>query len=97
MSSAYAYVCVSTLHQNEGRQDYVLYIKNIDRPSRNYAEVLEQWRILTRQKGVNIVVLDMPLLDTRKGNDLLRKKTGELFTLYCHGHTHRDTLTEKSS
>ncbi len=109
MVNVYAYVRVSTLHQNEDRQmiamnkihvpekniyvdkqsgkdfnrpmyqklvsrlkkDDVLYIKSIDRLGRNYDEVLEQWRILTRQKGVDIVVLDMPLLDTRKGKDLL--------------------------
>lgn len=53
------------------KQDDVLYIKSIDRLGRNYDEVLEQWRILTKQKGVDIVVLDMPLLDTRKGKDLL--------------------------
>lgn len=109
MGSVYAYVRVSTLHQNEDRQmiamnkihipekniyvekqsgkdfnrpmyqkllkrlkqDDVLYIKSIDRLGRNYDEVLEQWRILTKQKGVDIVVLDMPLLDTRKEKDLL--------------------------
>ncbi|NBJ92544.1 recombinase family protein [Parablautia muri] len=49
----------------------VLYIKSIDRLGRNYEEILAQWQILTKQKGVDIVVLDMPLLDTRKGKDLL--------------------------
>ena len=39
--------------------------------SRNYAEILEQWRVLTKEKGVDIVVLDMPLLDTRRGKDLV--------------------------
>lgn len=53
------------------RRDDVLYIKSIDRLGRNYAEILEQWRILTKEKGVDIVVLDMPLLDTRRGKDLL--------------------------
>ncbi len=109
MSNVYAYVRVSTLHQNEDRQllamndlqipekniyvekqsgkDFnrpmyrqlikklkvndVLFIKSIDRLGRNYEEILEQWRVLTKQKGVDIVVLDMPLLDTRKGKDLL--------------------------
>lgn len=109
MTNVYAYVRVSTLHQNEDRQllamnnlqvpqkniyvekqsgkdfnrpmyqrllkklkeDDVLFIKSIDRLGRNYEEILEQWRILTKQKGVDIVVLDMPLLDTRKGKDLL--------------------------
>ncbi len=47
-----------------------LVIKSIDRLGRNYDEILEQWRILTKEKRVNIVVLDMPLLDTRNGRDL---------------------------
>lgn len=49
----------------------LLYIKSIDRLGRNYAEILEQWRILTKEKGIDIVVLDMPLLDTRRGKDLM--------------------------
>lgn len=109
MSNVYAYVRVSTLHQNEDRQmiamskvhiptkniyiekqsgkDFhrpiyqkllkrlkpndILYIKSIDRLGRDYDEILEQWKILTKQKGVDIVVLDMPLLDTRSGKNLL--------------------------
>ena len=47
------------------KKDDLLYIKSIDRLGRNYGEILEQWRYLTREKGVDIVVLDMPLLDTR--------------------------------
>ena len=53
------------------KKDDVLYIKSIDRLGRNYEEVLEQWRILTKEKKVDIVVLDMPLLDTRRGKDLI--------------------------
>ena len=53
-----------------------LFIKSIDRLGRNYNEILEQWRYLTKEKGISIVVLDMPLLDTRKGRDL----TGELIS-----------------
>ena len=49
----------------------VLYILSIDRLGRNYDEILEQWRLLTREKGVDIVVIDMPLLDTRRGKDLM--------------------------
>lgn len=49
----------------------VLVIQSIDRLGRNYEEILEQWRILTRERGIDIVVIDMPLLDTRdKGRDL---------------------------
>jgi len=47
-----------------------LVIKSIDRLGRNYEEILEQWRIITKEKGVTVVVLDMPLLDTRQGHDL---------------------------
>ena len=53
------------------RQDDLLYIKSIDRLGRNYEEILDQWRILTKEKKIDIVVLDMPLLDTRKGKDLI--------------------------
>ncbi len=53
------------------RPDDVLYIKSIDRLGRNYKEILEQWRVLTKDKGTDIVVLDMPLLDTRRGKDLM--------------------------
>lgn len=53
------------------KKDDLLYIKSIDRLGRNYAEILEQWRILTKTKGIDIVVLDMPLLDTRRGKDLM--------------------------
>ena len=53
------------------KKDDLLYIKSIDRLGRNYEEILQQWRVLTKEKGVDIVVLDMPLLDTRRGKDLM--------------------------
>lgn len=53
------------------KADDLLYIKSIDRLGRNYEEILEQWRILTKEKKVDVVVIDMPLLDTRRGKDLL--------------------------
>ena len=53
------------------KKDDVLYIKSIDRLGRNYEEILAQWRIITKEKGADIVVLDMPLLDTRRGKDLM--------------------------
>ena len=49
----------------------ILVIKSIDRLGRNYKEILDQWRYLTKSKEIYIVVLDMPLLDTRKSNDLI--------------------------
>ena len=51
--------------------DDVLFVKSIDRLGRDYAEILEQWRILTKEKKIDIVVIDMPLLDTRRGKDLM--------------------------
>ena len=53
------------------KPDDLLYIKSIDRLGRDYGEILEQWRILTKEKRIDIVVLDMPLLDTRRGKDLM--------------------------
>ena len=49
----------------------LLYLMSIDRLGRNYEEILVQWRILTQQIGVDICIIDMPLLDTRNGKDLL--------------------------
>lgn len=48
----------------------MIFIKSIDRLGRNYTEILEQWRIITKEKNCDIVILDMPILDTRKSNDL---------------------------
>lgn len=53
------------------KRDDLLYIKSIDRLGHNYEEIQNQWRILTKEKGIDIVVLDMPLLDTRRGKDLM--------------------------
>lgn len=62
-----AYQCmVRCMKKND-----LLYIKSIDRLGRNYGEILEQWQILTKEKEIDIVVLDMPLLDTRRGKDLM--------------------------
>ena len=49
----------------------MLYILSIDRLGRNYEEIQRQWRVLTKEIGVDICVLDMPLLDTRQGKDLM--------------------------
>ncbi len=48
-----------------------LVVKSIDRLGRNYEEILEQWRIITKEKGADVIVLDMPLLDTRRDRDLI--------------------------
>lgn len=52
-------------------ENSVLYIKSIDRLGRNYWELNEQWRIITKEKKADIVVIDMPLLDTRREKNLL--------------------------
>lgn len=52
-------------------ENSVLYIKSIDRLGRNYEELNEQWRIITKEKKADIVVIDMPLLDTRREKNLL--------------------------
>ena len=57
------------------KADDVLVIKSIDRLGRNYAEILEQWRIITKEKKSAIVVLNMPLLDTRREKDLIASLT----------------------
>lgn len=49
----------------------ILVVKSIDRLGRNYEDILEQWRFITKDRGADIVVLDMPLLDTRRGRDLM--------------------------
>ena len=53
------------------KTDDLIYVMSIDRLGRNYEEIQQQWRILTKEIGVDICILDMPLLDTRKGRDLM--------------------------
>ena len=52
------------------KKNDVLVVKSIDRLGRNYEEIIEQWRTITKEKNADMVVLDMPLLDTRQGRDL---------------------------
>ena len=53
------------------KEDDIMFIKSIDRLGRNYEEIIEQWRLITKDKRADIVVIDMPLLDTRRGKDLM--------------------------
>ncbi len=53
------------------RKGDLLIVKSIDRLGRNYREIMEQWRVITREKGADIIILDMPLLDTTNSKDLL--------------------------
>lgn len=79
------------------RPGNLLVIKSIDRLGRNYDEVIEQWRILTKERSVDIRVLDMPLLDTTHAKDLLGTFIADL-TLqvlsYC-AHTERDNTRQR--
>ena len=59
------------LEKGQMKKDDLLYIKSIDRLGCSYEEILQLWRIITKDKGVNIVILDMPLLDTRRRKDLI--------------------------
>lgn len=59
-----------TLYRKLGKGD-ILYVKSIDRMGRNYDEIIQEWRRITRFREADIVVLDMPLLDTRRGKDLM--------------------------
>jgi len=56
---------------NKANPGDLIYIKSIDRLGRNYEEIQNQWRVLTKERGINIAVIDMPLLDTRNGRDLV--------------------------
>lgn len=53
------------------KNDDLIYIKSIDRLGRNYEDIIEQWKIITKEKQADIVVIDMPILDTRRGKDLM--------------------------
>ena len=53
------------------REGDLIYVKSIDRLGRNYQDIIEQWKLITQNKRADIVVLDMPLLDTRRGKDLM--------------------------
>lgn len=59
------------LMQRRMQEGDLLYVASIDRLGRNYEEIQKQWQILTKNIGIDIVVLDMPLLDTRRGKDLM--------------------------
>ena len=71
----------------------LLYIKSIDRLGRKYSEIQEQWRILTKERGIDICVLDMPLLDTRKGRDLMGTFIADVvlqLLAYCSEHERKN-------
>lgn len=77
----------------------ILYIKSIDRLGRNYEEIQNQWRILAKEKGVDIVVLDMPLLDTRLNKDLMGTFIADLVLqiLSFIAQSERDTIRKRQA
>jgi DNA invertase Pin-like site-specific DNA recombinase len=76
------------------RQGDLLYVHSIDRLGRNYDDILKWWRVLTKEMGVDIKVLDMELLDTRKGRDLLGTLIADLVLnlLSYVAHNERETI-----
>ena len=85
---------VKTLHMSD-----LIYIQSIDRLGRNYEEIQNQWRILTKEKGVDIVVLDMPLLDTRLHKDLIGTFISDLVlqVLSFMAHSERDNIRKRQA
>ena len=77
----------------------LLYIQSIDRLGRNYLEIQEQWRILTKEKKIDIAVIDMPLLDTRSGKDLLGTFIADLVLqiLSFVAQTEREHIRERQA
>lgn len=80
-------------------EDDVLVIKSIDRLGRNFDEILEQWRIITREKRAGIIVLDMPILNTGLQNDLLGRVIAEMMlTLMSYmAETERDHIRQRQA
>jgi DNA invertase Pin-like site-specific DNA recombinase len=77
----------------------LLYIKGIDRLGRNYEEIQNQWRILTKEKGVDIAVIDMPLLDTRLHKDLMGTFIADIVLqiLSFVAHSERDSIKKRQA
>jgi DNA invertase Pin-like site-specific DNA recombinase len=77
----------------------LLYIKSIDRLGRNYEEIQNQWRILTKERSIDISVIDMPLLDTRKGKDLMGTFIADLVLqiLSFIAHSERDNIRKRQA
>lgn len=77
----------------------LLYIQSIDRLGRNYIEIQEQWRILTKEKGIDIAVIDMPLLNTSNGKDLMGTFIADLVLqiLSFVAQTEREHIKERQA
>jgi len=81
---------------NKLEQGDLLYLHSIDRLGRNYEEILNWWRILTKEKGVDIVVLDMPLLNTRQDKDLLGTLIADLVLSLLSYVAHNERIAIRS-
>ena len=81
------------------KQGDLLYIKSIDRLGRNYDEIQNQWRLLTKEMGVDVVVIDIPLLDTRINKDLIGTLIADLFLqiLSFMAHSERDNIRQRQA
>lgn len=81
------------------KEEDTLVIKSIDRLGRNYEEILEQWRKITKEKNIAIVVLDMPLLDTRKNRDLTGTLIADIMLqlLSYVAQTERDFIRQRQA
>ena len=77
----------------------VLVIKSIDRLGRNYEEIIGQWRVITKDKGADIVVMDMPLLGTRRGKDLIGTLIADLVLqlLSYVAQTERENIRQRQA
>ena len=77
----------------------LLYVQSIDRLGRNYEEIQNQWRILTKEIGVDICVLDMPMLDTRVGKDLIGTFIADLILqiLSFVAHSERENIKKRQT
>ena len=77
----------------------LLYILSIDRLGRNYNDIQEQWRILTKERGIDIAVIDMPLLDTRLNKDLMGTFIADLVLqiLSFVAHSERDNIRKRQA
>jgi len=81
------------------RRGDVLYIKSIDRLGRDYEEIQNQWRILTKSRGVDISVLDIPLLDTRNGRELIGTFIADMvLQILCYvAQTERENIRQRQA
>ena len=84
---------------NKFKKGDLLYVQSIDRLGRNYEEIQNQWRILTKDIGIDVCVIDMPLLDTRKGKDLMGTFIGDLVLqiLSFVAQSERDSIKKRQA